>query len=187
MEKPMNVNEKKASNQENKMETTAEQEAYIVDIGSKSEKKVTYNNPGVVKPDIKKIEQLKKEADDALRPLRQMVEELLKKQGMSFKVANLKPHEGKMVEIDDETRAEAQRLISDDGEYGIENTANRLFEFAKAVSGNDKTKINELKSAIEQGYKAAEKAFGGELPEICKKTLERTMEKLDQWATSEEE
>jgi len=55
------------------------------------------------------------------------------------------------------------------------------------VSGNDKTKINELKAAIEQGYKAAEKAFGGELPEICKKTLERTMEKLDQWAESEEE
>ncbi|HEY8500798.1 MAG TPA: hypothetical protein VIL89_09275 [Clostridia bacterium] len=187
VEKLMNVNEKKASKQENKMETTAEQEAYIVDIGSISEKKATYNNPGVVKPDIKKIEQLKKEADDALRPLRQMVEELLKKQGMSYKVANLKPYEGKMVEIDDETRAEAQRLISGDGEYGIENTANRLFEFAKAVSGNDKTKINELKSAIEQGYKAAEEAFGGELPEICKKTLERTMEKFDQWAASEEE
>ncbi|HHW32193.1 MAG TPA: hypothetical protein GXX20_11080 [Clostridiaceae bacterium] len=182
---PMNVNEKNASKQENKMETTVEQEAYIVDIGNISEKKVTYSKPGVVKPDIKRIEQLKKEAEDALRPLRQMVEELLKKQGMSFKVANPKPYEGKMVEIDDETRAEAQRLISDDGEYGIENTANRLFEFAKAVSGNDKTKINELKSAIELGYKAAEKAFGGELPEICKKTLERTMEKLDQWAASE--
>ena len=55
------------------------------------------------------------------------------------------------------------------------------------MSGNDKTKINELKAAIEQGYRAAEKAFGGELPEICKKTIERTMEKLDQWAQSEEE
>jgi anti-sigma28 factor (negative regulator of flagellin synthesis) len=187
MEKPMNTNEKKASKQENKMETTTEQEAYIVDIRRTSEKKATYDNPGVVKPDIKKIEQLKKAADDALRPLRQMVEELLKKQGMYFKNTNLKPNEGGMVEIDGETRAEAQRLISDDGEYGIENTANRLFEFAKAVSGNDKTKINELKSAIEQGYKAAEKAFGGELPEICKKTLECTMEKLNQWAASEEE
>lgn len=187
VEKTMNANEKKASKQENKMETTAEKEAYIVDIGSRSEKKATYDNPGVVKPDIKKIEQLQKEADDALRPLRQMVEELLRKQGMSFKAANLKPYEGEMVEIDDETRAEAQRLVSEDGEYGIENTANRLFEFAKAVAGNDKTKIDALKSAIEQGYKAAEKAFGGELPDISKKTLERTMEKLDQWAAAEEE
>jgi len=106
---------------------------------------------------------------------------------MYFRDASLKPYEGEMVEIDDETRAEAQRLISEDGEFGIENTANRLFEFAKAVSGNDKTKINELKAAIEQGYRAVEKAFGGELPEICKKTIERTMEKLDQWAQSEEE
>jgi len=55
------------------------------------------------------------------------------------------------------------------------------------VSGSDKTKIDALKSAIEQGYKAAEKAFGGELPDISKKTLERTMEKLDQWAAAEEE
>ena len=181
MEKqPINTNEKKDSKQNNKIDTNAEQEAYIVDIKNTPEKKATYDNPGVVKPDIKKIEQLKKQADDALRPLRQMVEELLKKQGIYFK-------DGKMVEIDGETRAEAQRLISEDGEYGIENTANRLFEFAKAVSGNDKTKINELKSAIEKGYKAAEKAFGGELPEICKKTLERTMEKLDQWAASEAE
>jgi len=187
MEKLTNTNEKKASNQENKMETTAEQEAYIVDIRSTPEKKATYDNPRVAKPDVKKIQQMKKEADEALRPLRQMVEELLKKQGLSFKYANLKPNESKMVVIDGETRAEAQRLISDDGEYGIENTANRLFEFAKAVSGNDKAKLNELKSAIEKGYKAAEKAFGGELPEICKKTLECTMEKLDQWAASEEE
>jgi hypothetical protein len=188
MEKqPINTNEKIDSKQNNKIDTNAEQEAYIVDIKNTPEKKATYDNPGVVKPDIKKIEQLKKQADDALRPLRQMVEELLKKQGIYFKDANLKPNEGKMVEIDGETRAEAQRLISEDGEYGIENTANRLFEFAKAVSGNDKTKINELKSAIEKGYKEAEKAFGGELPEICKKTLERTMEKLDQWAASEAE
>lgn len=187
VEKAMNANEKKASNQENNMETTAEKEAYIVDIGNKPEKKATYDKPGVTKPDIKKIEQLQREADEALRPLRQMVEELLRKQGMSFKAANLKPYEGEMVEIDDETRAEAQRLVSEDGEYGIENTANRLFEFAKAVSGSDKTKIDALKSAIEQGYKAAEKAFGGELPDISKKTLERTMEKLDQWAAAEEE
>jgi anti-sigma28 factor (negative regulator of flagellin synthesis) len=187
IDKTVYTNEKMAPKQENNRETTSEQEAYIVDIGGTSEKKVTYDNPSVVKPDIKRIEQLKKEADDALRPLRQLVEELLKKQGMYFRDASLKPYEGEMVEIDDETRAEAQRLISEDGEFGIENTANRLFEFAKAVSGNDKTKINELKAAIEQGYRAAEKAFGGELPEICKKTIERTMEKLDQWAQSEEE
>jgi anti-sigma28 factor (negative regulator of flagellin synthesis) len=185
-EKTINTYDKKISKQQNTKETTTEQEAYIVDIGNKSEKKVTYDNPGVSKPDLEKIEQLKKEADDALRPLRQMVEELLRKQGMSFKDANLKPNEGEMVEIDAETRAEAQRLISEDGEYGIEKTANRLFEFAVAISGNDKTKLDELKSAIEKGYKAAEKAFGGELPEICKSTLERTMEKLDQWAASEE-
>ncbi|OPZ94343.1 MAG: hypothetical protein BWY74_00649 [Firmicutes bacterium ADurb.Bin419] len=185
-DKPINTNENKTSKQENTTEITTEQKAYIVDIGSRAEKKATYDNPRVLKTDTNKIEQLKREADDSLRPLRQMVEELLKRQGMSFKGANGKQNEDKMVKIDDKTRAEAQRLISEDGEYGVENTANRLFEFAKAVSGNDKTKINELKSAIEKGYKAAEKAFGGQLPDICKSTLNSVMDKLDKWAASEE-
>ncbi len=183
----INANEKKATKQENTVETTAQQEACVVEIGRVPEKKATYDNPKVLKPDVQKIEQLKKEAEDALSPLRQMVEELLKQQGMHFKGANRKANEDRMVQIDANTRAEAQRLISEDGEYGVKKTANRLFEFAKAVSGNDKTKVKELKSAIEQGYKAAEKAFGGQLPEICKNTLKCVMDKLDQWAASEEE
>lgn len=60
MEKqPINTNEKIDSKQNNKIDTNAEQEAYIVDIKNTPEKKATYDNPGVVKPDIKKIEQLK--------------------------------------------------------------------------------------------------------------------------------
>ena len=185
VEKQINVTTKKTSQQQKETETANSQDAYVVEIGSEPDKKVTYNNPGTVKPDVERIEQLKKEADEALRPLRELVEQLLKKQGLTFKDSNLKANEGEMVEIDEETRAEAQRLTSDGGEYSIENTSNRLFEFAKAISGGDKSKIDQLKSAIEQGYKEAEKAFGGELPEICKKTLACTLEKIDQWAKSE--
>lgn len=180
----INAKTKETLQQGKKAETsTSNQEAYVVDIGKTPEKQVTYSRPEAAKPDLKRIEQLKKEADDALRPLRQMVEALLRQQGLTFKDLST---DGKMVEIDEDTRAEAQRLISEGGEYSIENTSDRLFEFAKAVSGGDKSKLTELKSAIEKGYSEAEKAFGGDLPEICKNTLERTMEKLDKWAASEE-
>jgi gas vesicle protein len=135
---------------------------------------------------MKRVEQLKKEADNALRPLRQMVENLLKDQGIAFKDASLKANEGKMIQIDDATRAEAQRLVSDDGEYGVEQTSNRLLEFAKAISGDDKTKFDQLKSAIEEGFSEAKKAWGGELPDICQKTIDSTLEKLDKWANSKE-
>ncbi|OPZ83896.1 MAG: hypothetical protein BWY74_04346 [Firmicutes bacterium ADurb.Bin419] len=69
----INANEKKATKQENTVETTAQQEACVVEIGRVPEKKATYDNPKVLKPDVQKIEQLKKEAEDALSPLRQMV------------------------------------------------------------------------------------------------------------------
>ena len=185
MDAPAITNDKRVGQQYKKTTVTVEQEAYIVDIGNNTDK-VTYSKPQTVKPDMKRVEQLKKEADNALAPLRQMVENLLKEQGMTFKDVSLKANEGKLVQIDDATRAEAQRLISEDGEYGIEQTSNRLLEFAKAISGDDKTKYNQLKAAIEEGFSQAQEAWGGELPDICKKTIDSTLEKLDKWANSKE-
>ena len=35
--------------------------------------------------------------------------------------------------------------------------------------------------AIKKGYSQAEKTWGGELPDICKQTLETTVKKLEEW------
>jgi len=67
-------------------------------------------------------------------------------------------------------------------ESGVKQTSERAIEFAKALSGGDPSKAALLKDAIEKGYKAAEKAWGGELPEICKQTQEATLKGLDDWA-----
>ena len=37
--------------------------------------------------------------------------------------------------------------------------------------------------ALEKGFKEAEKAWGGELPDICMQTIEMTREKLTKWKT----
>jgi regulator of protease activity HflC (stomatin/prohibitin superfamily) len=155
-----------------------------LEIGSKVDKTATYSNVKTSKPDVKAIEQLQKQADDALAPLRQMVEALLKEQGLAFNRANKKESKEKLVEITPEIRAEAQRLVADGGEYSIENTSTRLVDFAKAISGGDKSKIDALREAIKKGYAEAQKAFGGELPEVSVKTLEMTMKKLDEWQNS---
>lgn len=65
---------------------------------------------------------------------------------------------------------------------GVKQTSQRAIQFAKALSGGDPSKIALLKKAVEEGYKAAEKAWGGELPEICKQTQEATLQGLDDWA-----
>ena len=38
-----------------------------------------------------------------------------------------------------------------------------------------------MRSAFEQGYKQAEKTWGGHLPEICKKTYDAVMKGFDDW------
>lgn len=152
-----------------------------LEIGKKQEPKSAYGPKGTVQPDMKTIKALMKEADDALTPLRQMVEELLSKQGMTFKKANFKATDGEMVEITPEIQAEAQKQIGENGAFNAENTSNRIVEFAKAISGGDKSKFDQIKESIQKGFDEATKVWGGELPEISKQTLDLAMQKLDDW------
>ncbi len=163
-----------------------------LEIGKPVEKTGNYNKPTTTTIDMSRIDALQKKADEALQPLRDMVKQLLKEQGKTFREANVDEKgrsdndkdDATMVTITPEIRAEAQKNIADDGEYGIEKTASRLADFAKSISGGDTKKLETLKKAIQDGYDAAEKAFGGELPDISKKTLELTMKKLDEWAST---
>ena len=90
-------------------------------------------------------------------------------------------------EVDEETRAKAQEDISEDGYYGVKQTSQRLFDFACALAGDDVDKMKEMQSAIEKGYKMAEKTWGKELPEISKKTLEATNKMFDDYYASKTE
>lgn len=143
-----------------------------------------YTQSAGIKADTVKMAELQKRAEEAYAPLRQMVEALLKEQGMAYKPVNGTAMDGPMIEITPEIRAEAGRQVAEGGEYSAENTATRLVDFAIAVSGGDKSKFDVLKGAIEKGFKAAEKAFGAELPDISKQTMDLTMSKLSDWANS---
>lgn len=123
------------------------------------------------------ISTLQGETDKNYQSLRDIVKDLLQRQGIDLD----KLQEGQTVKVDDQARAEAAKMIADDGPLGAEKTAERIFQFAKAISGGDQGKLDKLKEAIEAGYKAAEKAFGGELPEISKRTMALVNSKLDAW------
>lgn len=153
-----------------------------LELGSKREEKVTYSNTGNI--DFKRIEELKRQSEIAFEPLRKMVEELLNSQGKSVKKAKGEATNDS-IEITPEIRAKAQESIGEGGEFSAENVSDRLVEFAKVISGGDKSKLDEIRDAIKKGYGEAEKAFGGELPEISKKTLDMTMKKLDAWDSEE--
>lgn len=169
--------EKPEEKRAKKEETVAEhQDQYIP--GTEEEKKVTYDRPKV---DRATIQRLKAESDKAYSSLRQLVEQLLQRQGMTFQDLAL----GKELEVDEAARVEAQALIGEGGELSPEKVSERIVEFAKAISGGDKGKFEELKSAIEEGFAQAAAVLGGQLPEISQKTYDLVMEKLNQWLEEE--
>lgn len=122
------------------------------------------------------IDQLKKESEKSYDNLKRMIEDMLSKQGKTLGLLNPKD----TINIDETTRAEANKLIGPDGPLGIESMSDTIVNFAKSISGGDKSKLDTLKNAIIKGFKEAERALGG-LPEISMKTYDRIMEKLDIW------
>lgn len=142
---------------------------------SSAEKKVKY--------DAATIEKMKAEAELKTAQLRSIVEKMLMKQGQKFTTladAFDMIKEG-TIEVDDETAVEAAKEVAEDGYWGVEQTSERLFSFAKALSGNDPTKADSMLEALQKGFDEATKSWGGELPEICQKTLEATQKKLSDW------
>ena len=52
----------------------------------------------------------------------------------------------------------------------MKQTSERIFDFAKALSGGDMDKMKEMQEAFEKGFKQATKTWGKELPQISQDT-----------------
>lgn len=137
----------------------------------------------VYKRDSATIEKLLAESEKRSQALRELVRKMLHKQGQVFNDATdiyKILREGKL-EVDPETREQAQKDIAEDGYWGVEQTSDRLLSFAKALTGGDTSKADEMIEAVKKGYEEATKAWGDNLPEISKQTLDATIKKLEAW------
>ena len=74
--------------------------------------------------------------------------------------------------VDAETKAQAQKDISEDGYWGVKQTSQRLFDFASALAGDDPEKMKKMQDAMEKGFKEATKTWGKNLPDISQKTID---------------
>ena len=171
---------------ESKLESTKDDSA-----AAEYEKSEASTKIPSTKYDAATIEKMKAEAELKTAQLRSLVERMLLKQGEQFTTledAFDMIKEG-TIEVDDETVIEAKKEVADDGYWGVEQTSERMFSFAKALSGNDPGKADAMLTALEKGYNEATKQWGGELPELCQKTFEATKKKLTEWrdAANEEE
>ena len=139
-----------------------------------------------IKHDNVTIEKLKAEAELRTAQLRSVVEKMMLKQGQQFTTLSdaFDMIEEGTITVDDEIAEEAAKEVSEDGYWGVNQTSDRLFSFAKALAGNNPANADKMLEALQKGYDAATESWGGELPELCKKTLEATQKKLTEWRDS---
>lgn len=118
------------------------------------------------------ISRLKADAEARTQQLQQLVQQMISKQGNAYGQANdmWKFLASGNFTVDAQTKAQAQADIAEDGYWGVKQTSERIFDFAKALSGGDMDKMKEMQAAFEKGFKQATKTWGKELPQISQDT-----------------
>ena len=131
------------------------------------------------------IQQLKADQEKMMNNLLEIVQKTISGQGSAFAIASQDDMwkflaEGKF-SADPDTIAKAKEDISEDGYWGVEKTSDRILEFAKALSGDDPEKADELLAAFKKGYEMATGTWGKELPEISSNTYDAVLKKFEAW------
>ncbi len=131
------------------------------------------------------VNKMKADAEEHSKQLRNIVEKMMTKQSQTSGIANgdmWKFLASGKFEVDEATKLQAQQDISEDGYWGVKQTSGRILDFATALTGGDPSKIEDMRAAFKKGYEQAEKTWGGELPEISKKTYDAVMAGFDKMA-----
>lgn len=135
------------------------------------------------KTDYAMVAKLKADAEQRTSQLRSLVEKMMTKQGTA--IANADSMWSFLADgnftVDEETQKQAQADIAEDGYWGVEQTSDRILDFAKALSGNDPEKADLLIDAFKKGFEDATKSWGKDLPDISQRTYDAVLEKFNKW------
>ncbi len=170
---------KKAAEETQEVKTNKAEELGVVYEKSSESNKVTAKDNKAI------IAKLKADAEERTSQLRSIVEQLITKQGTAFGKAT-DDEMWKFLAKGDFTvsadvKAQAEADIAEDGYWGVEQTSDRILDFAKALAGNDPEKAEEMLEAFKEGFKQATKTWGDELPEISQRTYDAVQEKFEAW------
>ena len=77
----------------------------------------------------------------------------------------------------------AKKALAEGGSYSVSAVADRIMTMAKAIAGDDPSKIQQMRDAVEKGFSQAgqdfNKATNSDLPQICKDTCAEVMKRFD--------
>lgn len=149
------------------------------DIGVVYEKSTTAKDGNDKVTDYSSIiSNLKQELNTKNTQLQNLVNQLLGEQANKYtKLSDL----FKNINADPATIAQAQKDVGEDGYWGIEQTSERLVSMAKALSGGDSAKADEMIAAMKKGFDQATSAWGDKLPSICQDTIDAAVKKMESW------
>jgi len=71
--------------------------------------------------------------------------------------------------------------VGENDYWGVDATAQRIFDFAVSLSGGDQETLGMLKESIHKAFKECEELFGGKLPDISYKTLDKIDALFDEY------
>ena len=176
----------KTSTEEAKTTATAEDTGVIYEHNTDTK---TSSTKKTYTPDTNLVNKLKADAENRASQLRSLVEQMMGKQANTYGNANdiwSFLRSGNFT-VDPATKAQAQADIADDGYWGVDQTSDRILDFAKALSGNDPEKADLLLDAFKKGFKEATKSWGQDLPDISQRTYDAVVEKFNKWKNGTEE
>lgn len=129
------------------------------------------------------VAKLKADAEARTAQLKSLVEQLICKQGTAIGQADdmWKFLASGNFTVDAATKAQAQADIAEDGYWGVEQTSDRILDFAKALSGGDPDKAEEMLEAFKKGFEQATKTWGDTLPDISQRTYDAVLSKFEAW------
>lgn len=132
------------------------------------------------------VSQLKADAEQRASQLLEIVRKTMEGQGKAIGTADdmWRFLAGGDFTVDAETKAKAQADIAEDGYWGVEQTSDRILDFAKALAGDDPEKADQMLEAFKKGFEQATKSWGKELPDISKNTYDSVLKKFDDWKNS---
>lgn len=132
------------------------------------------------------VAQLKADAEARTAQMTDLVRQMMSQQGVTLGKADdmWKFLASGNFTVDAATKAQAQKDIADDGYWGVAQTSQRIFDFAKALTGGDAEKMEEMRAAFEKGFKMATGTWGKELPDISQRTYDATEKLFDDYAAS---
>ena len=82
--------------------------------------------------------------------------------------------------INELSQDEAAELVSKNGYFGIQNTANRIADFVINGANGDAELLRSGLEGVKQGFAQAEEMWGQALPDISVETMNKTLDRINQ-------